>query len=44
MKEHHHFEFSTIDYDMLDMLSVTYSSPIATNGKWRVPVTKKTYL
>ena len=41
MKEHHHFEFLTIDYDMLDMLSVTYSSPIATDGKWRVPVTKK---
>ena len=41
MKEHHHFELLTIHYDMLDILSVPYTSPIATNGKWRVPVMKK---
>ena len=44
MKEHHHFELLTIDYDMLDILSVPYSSPIVISGKWRVSVTqKKTY-
>ena len=41
MNEHHHLELLTIDYDMLDILSVPYSSPIVINGKWRVPVTKK---
>ena len=40
MNEHHHLELLTIDYDMLDILSVPYSSPIVINGKWRVPVTK----
>ena len=45
MKEHHHFELLTIDYDMLEILSVPYSSPIVMNGKWRVPkIKKKTYL
>ena len=45
MKEHHHFELLTIDYDMLDILSVPYSSLIVTNGTWRVPkMKKKTYL
>ena len=41
MKEHHHFELLTIDYDMLDILSVPYSSPIVMKGKWRVPKMKK---
>ena len=41
MNEHHHLELLTIDYDMLDILSVPFSSPIVINGKWRVPVTKK---
>ena len=41
MKEHHHFELLTIDYDMLDILSVPYSSPIVMNGEWRVPVMEK---
>ena len=41
MKEHNQFEFLTIDYDMFDILSVPYSSPIVINGKWRVPVMKK---
>ena len=41
MNEHHHLELLTIDNDMLDILSVPYSSPIVINGKWRVPVTKK---
>ena len=41
MKEHHHFELLTIDYDMLDILSGPYSSPIVIRGKWRVPVMKK---
>ena len=39
--EYHHLELLAIDYDMLDILSVPYSSPIVINGKWRVPVTKK---
>ena len=33
--------FLTIDYDMLDIISVPYKSPIVTNGEWRLPVTKK---
>ena len=41
MKEQHHFELLTIDYDMLDILSVPYSSPFVINGKWRVPVMEK---
>ena len=41
MKERHHLELLTIDYDMLDILSVPYGSPIVSKGKWRVPVTKK---
>ena len=41
MNEHHHLELLTIDYDMLDILSVPYSSQIFINGKWRIPVTKK---
>ena len=41
MNEHHHLELLTTDNDMLDILSVPYSSPIVINGKWRVPVTKK---
>ena len=41
MKEHNHLELLTIDYDMLDILSVPFSSPIIINGKWRAPVTKK---
>ena len=41
MKEHHHFELLTIDYDMLDILSVPYSSPFVNIGKWRVPKMKK---
>ena len=40
MKKHHHFKFLTIDY-MHDITSVPHNSPIATNGEWRVPVTKK---
>ena len=44
MNEHHHLELLTIDYDMLDILSVPYSSQIFMNGKWRVPVTEKTHL
>ena len=41
MKEHHHFDLLTIDYDRLDKISVPYSSPIFISGKWRVPVIKK---
>ena len=41
MKEHHHFELLTIDYDMLDILSGPYSSPIVIRGKWRVSMTQK---
>ena len=41
MKEHHHLELLTIDYDMLDILSVPYGSPYVSKGKWRAPVTKK---
>ena len=43
LKEHHHFELLTIDYAMLDILSVPYSSPIVMNGKWRVPKMKKNF-
>ena len=41
MKEHHHVKILTIDYDMLDILSVPYSSPVVIRGKWRVSVTQK---
>ena len=41
MNEHHHLELLTIDYDIIDILSVPFSSPIVINGKWRVPVAKK---
>ena len=37
MKEHHHFELLTKDYDTLDLNSVLFSSPIVNIGKWRVP-------
>ena len=41
MKEHHHFDLLTIDYDRLDIKSVPYSSPIVISGKWGVPVMNK---
>ena len=44
MKEHHHVEILTNDYDMLDILSVPYSSPIVIRGKWRVSVTQKKFI
>ena len=44
MKEHHHVKILTIDYDMLDILSVPYSSPVVIRGKWRIPKMKKNIL